>query len=185
MEGTDMRQVRSLARVLLASLALVLIAPAAPAWAHGEGETTVGYELVQQAIGHLAHDGGHAAMDAAMEKVNDALKAADQHGMDVTLVEQAKAALEAEDVTRARTLLQQSITATVTSLPPATGEQTGTHQVLLPLRGRGALNGSDWTLLGLSVLVLLAGVVLTYLLRPADRVRDLRAGLRATGEATP
>ena len=62
---------------------LVTLALAAPASADGEGETTEGYLLVQQALGHLAHDTSHEGMALAMEKVEDALATEDQDGVDV------------------------------------------------------------------------------------------------------
>ena len=48
-------------------------AVAETAWAHGEGEPEEGYLLVQQALGHLAHDTSAKGIDLAMEKVQDAL----------------------------------------------------------------------------------------------------------------
>ena len=75
---------------------LVFFATAASttsAWAHGAGETKEGYVLVQQALGHLAHDSGHAGVEAAMEKVNDALATTDQSGVDVAEVKRAESAL--------------------------------------------------------------------------------------------
>ena len=78
---------------LLVVVAMVLLgvsAAAMPASAHGTDESKEGYVLIQQALGHLAHDGGHVGMDAAMEKVDDALAAMDHDGVDVAEVEQAK-----------------------------------------------------------------------------------------------
>lgn len=92
--------------VLVAAIGLLgLLAVAQPASAHGEGETQEGYLLVQQALGHLAHDTSHEGIDLAMEKVDDALAAADQDGVAVAEVEQAKQALAAGQVAQARTLL--------------------------------------------------------------------------------
>lgn len=130
--------------------------------------------MVQQALGHLAHDGGHAGMDSAMEKVNDALAAKDHDGVNVAEVQQAKQALGAEQVDRARTLLEASIKVAVAELAPATGEQTGTKLVLSAMPGRDGLAGRDWVLLGASVAFLLIGVGLAAWYRPADTVGDLR-----------
>lgn len=165
------------ALVVTATALTALLLPAVPAWAHGEGETKVGYVLVQQAVGHLAHDAGHVGMDQAMEKINDALETDEQQGVDIALVQQAKTALEAEDIPAARALLERSIAEAVAALPPATGVQTGTRQVLLPLRGRGALSGVDFVFAGVSVLLLLVGLVLAVAFRPRDSVRRIRAGL--------
>ena len=86
------------------------------AWAHGAGETKEGYVLVQQALGHLAHDSGHAGVEGAMEKVNDALATTDQVGVNVAEVKQAGAALAADRVGPARVLLQHSILLATSSL---------------------------------------------------------------------
>lgn len=154
-----------------------LLLPITPAWAHGEGETKVGYVLIQQALGHLAHDEGHVGMDQAMEKIDDALKTDEQTGVDIALVQQAKAALGAEDIAGARALLERSIASAVAALAPATGAQTGTRQVLLPLRGRGALSGLDFVFAAVSVLMLLIGLALAVMFRPHDSIRRLRASL--------
>lgn len=167
---------RTLPILVLASLALALI-PAVPAHADGEDETHVGYVLVQQALGHLAHGNGHAGMDEALEKIGDALETDDNAGVDLALVEQARTAVEAEDVSAARSLLQRSIEQAVSDLPAATGEQTGTTVVTLPLRGRGSLTGEDWAFAVGSALLLLVGVVLAFRFRPHDTIGQLRLSL--------
>ncbi len=147
---------------------------AMPASAHGGDESKEGYVLVQQALGHLAHDGGHVGMDAAMEKVNDALAAMDHDGVDVAQVQKAKQALAAEQVDRARTLLQASIKQALTAVPAATGEQTGTKLVLEAMPGNNGLAGRDWVFLGASAALLLVGFGLAGWYRPADTIGDLR-----------
>ena len=149
-------------------------AAAMPASAHGTDESKEGYVLIQQALGHLAHDGGHVGMNAAMEKVNDALAAKDHDGVDVAEVRQAKQALDAEQIDQARTLLQASIKAALAELPPATGEQTGTKLVLTPMPGHDGLAGRDWVFLGASAALLLIGFGLAGWYRPADTIGDLR-----------
>lgn len=180
------------ARWLIALPVLILgfveVLPAAPAWAHGEDETTVAYVLIQQALGHLAHGPSHVAMDQAMEKVDDALDTTDNVGVDLVFVKQAQTALEAEDVDRARTLLEQSIQAAVKDLPPATGAESGTKLVILPLRGRGGLTGQDWLFGAVSLVLLLTGGALAFRYRPHDTVRQLRislAGQPASPAARP
>jgi len=159
-------------------VAVVGVASASPAWAHaGDGESTVGYELVQQALGHLAHDTSPLGIGLAMEKVDDALATTDQAGVDVAEVEQAQAALDAGDVETGRTLLQQSIAEAVSHLAPATGDETGTSVVLTPLPGRGALTAVDRTVLAASALLLLAGIALAARYRPRDSVRVLQRRL--------
>ena len=159
-------------------VAVVSVASASPAWAHaGDGESTVGYELVQQALGHLAHDTSPLGIGLAMEKVDDALATTDQAGVDVAEVEQAQAALDAGHVETGRTLLQQSIAEAVSHLAPATGDETGTSVVLTPLPGRGALTAMDRTVLAASALLLLAGIALAARYRPRDSVRVLQRRL--------
>lgn len=153
------------------------ILPTASAWAHGAGETTEGYVLVQQALGHLAHDSGHAGVEAAMEKVNDALATGDLSGVDVAEVTQARTALSADRVEQARTLLQHSILVATGALKPAVGEQTGTTVVRLPLAGRGALGAAQWLLGAVALLMVLAGGAVAYRFRPEDNLRKLRRRL--------
>lgn len=94
-------------------------------------------------------------------------------------VQQAKQALAAEHVDRARTLLQDSIKAALAELPPATGEQTGTKLVLTPMSGHDGLAGRDWFFLGGSAALLLIGLGLAGHYRPADTIGDLRGLLVA------
>jgi len=160
---------------VVAAVALVFaFALVPPANADGGDETTVGYLLVQQALGHLAHDASHDGIALAMEKVDDALETDDQDGVDVAAVEQAKAALEADQVDTARTLLQGSIQQALSELPPATGEETGTTVIVPALPGRDGLGGRDWSFIAASVICLLAGAMMAYRFRPADTVGQLR-----------
>ena len=175
--GRTRPAVRRLGQHLLVVVVMVLLgvsAAAMPASAHGTDESKEGYVLVQQALGHLAHDGGHVGMDAAMEKVNDALAALDHDGVDVVEVQRAKQALAAEHVDRARTLLQDSIKQALTAVPAATGEMTGTKLVLTPMPRADGLTGRDWVFLGGSAALLLIGFALAGWYRPADTIGDLR-----------
>ena len=166
-------------RVLVAGVVVIGgVTSATPAWAHaGSGETEVGYALVQQALGHLAHDKTSNGMDAAMEKIGDVMKTKDQAGVNVAEVQQAKTALEAGQAVQAQTLLQRSITEAVSKLMPATGEETGTKVVSDPLPGRGALGGTGWAFLAASLLFVLLGSGLAYRFKPADTVSQLRQRL--------
>ena len=148
-----------------------------PAGAHGGDETEEGYLLVQQALGHLAHETNHEGIALAMEKVDDALATDDQEGVDVAVLEQAKQALDAGQVDNARALLQSSIKEAMSDLMPATGEETGTTVIRPALPGRDGLTGRDWSFLGASVLCLLVGTWLAYRFRPADTVGELRRRL--------
>ncbi len=160
---------------ILVSSILVMISPlfTSPAFADEPGETTVGYVLVQQALGHLAHDTTDEGIMLAVEKVDDALATDDKEGVDVNQLEQAMTALEAGQVPQARALLQGSIEQAVSDLEPAVGEETGTTVVLMPLPGREGLTGGDWILLVTSLLLVLAGVALSWHFRPHDNIREL------------
>ncbi|MEP7192080.1 MAG: hypothetical protein ABI903_04370 [Actinomycetota bacterium] len=165
-------------RILVAGVVVVGgLTSAAPAWADEPGETEVGYLLVQQALGHLAHDKTSSGMDSAMEKIGDVLATEDQAGVNIAEVQQAKAALEAGQATQAQALLQHSITEAVSKLPPATGEETGTKVVLDPLPGRGALGGTGLAFLAASLLFVLLGVGLAYRFRPQYTIDQLRERL--------
>ena len=161
--------------VMLALVGSLTVAHAA--WAHGDDEATEGYALVQQALGHLAHGTGATEIDLAMEKVQDALETDDHEGVDVAEVQRGLAALEARHVVQARSLLQDSIQEAVQSLPPATGNETGTTVVTLEFAGGSDLGALEWLLLGASTIVLLVGVWLTVLFRPPEPIRVLRARL--------
>lgn len=160
---------------LVGLLGLFAVAP--PASADGGEETKEGYLLVQQALGHLAHDTGPGGIDLAMEKVDDALATEDQHGVAVAGVERARRALDAGRVGAARALLQGSIKEALGELAPATGVQTGTSVVAPALPGREDLTGLDLGLLALSLAALLAGIGLSFRFRPHDTVGQLRRRL--------
>jgi len=154
------------------------VTSAAPAWAHaGSGETEVGYILVQQALGHLAHDKTASGMDSAMEKIGDVMATKDQAGVNIAEVQQAKAAMEAGKAVEAQALLQHSITEAVSKLMPAVGEETGTKVVSDPLPGRGALGGTGWAFLAASLFFVLLGSGLAYRFKPAETVGQLRERL--------
>jgi len=150
---------------------------ASPAWADEPGETTEGYLLVQQALGHLAHDTTSGGIAFAMEKTDDALSTEDQEGVDVAELQEAMAALEAGQAEQGRALLQRSISGAISQLEPATGEETGTTVVLSPLPGRGSLTGGEWAFLAISLLLVFLGVGLAWRFRPQDNVHQLRRRL--------
>ena len=165
-------------RILVAGVVVVGgLTSASPAWADAPGETEVGYLLVQQALGHLAHDKTSSGVELSMEKIADVLKTQDNAGVNIAEVQQAKAALEAGQVVQGQALLQRSITEAMSKLAPATGEETGTKVVADPLPGRGALGGTGLLFLAGSVLLLLLGGGLAYRFKPADTVGQLRGRL--------
>jgi len=175
---------RRLALCLVAVIGLlgaIVVPPAA--FGHGDDETQEGYLLVQQALGHLAHDTSSEGIDLAMEKVDDALETEDQEGVNVAEVEDGMRALETGQVERARALLQDSIEEALAEQPTATGYETGTTVVMSALPGRTELNGQDLGLLVGSFAVAGLGLVLAYRFRPRDSVRALRGRLKAEGPA--
>ena len=165
-------------RILVAGVVVVGgLTSASPAWADEPGETEVGYLLVQQALGHLAHDKTKSGVEFSMEKIEDALKTKDNAGVNLAEVQQAKAALEAGQVPQGQALLQRSITEAMSKLAPATGEQTGTKAVPDSLPGRGALTGLGWAFLAASLFFVFLGGGLAYRYRPADSIDQLRQRL--------
>jgi len=165
-------------RILVAGVVVVGgLTSASPAWADEPGETEVGYLLVQQALGHLAHDKTSSGVEFSMEKIADVLKTKDNAGVNIAEVQQAKAALEAGQVVQGQALLQRSITEAMSKLAPATGEETGTKVVADPLPGRGALGGTGLLFLAASLLLLLLGGGLAYRFKPSDTVGQLRERL--------
>ncbi len=167
---------RRFALVAVASLLVVVSLPGVAA-AHGGDESKEGYLLVQQALGHLAHDTSSTGIDLAMEKVDDALAASDHEGVAVAEVTQAKKALEAGQAEPARTLLQDSIKEALLALPPPVGSDTGTKTVMPTLPGRSGLSALDWSFLFASVVLAMLGVALAVWFRPADSLRTLRRRL--------
>ena len=176
--------------ITAAIAALLSIMVAAPAGAHGVGESTKAVELVQQAIAYLVNEPDN--LMAAEEKVNDALKTSDQTGVDRGSLGAAKRAITEGDGHRGRALLERSIGARphlseIEPLPvrhiptePATGAASGTTVVTDPLPGRGALGAGAWVLLIASMLLALAGAGAAWRFRPALNVRrtDTSGGVR-------
>lgn len=135
--------------------------------------------MVQQAISYLVNKPGPMGTSEALVRVDNALAAKDQDGVDIPTLVKAKAKLKAGNADAARPLLQDSISAAIASLNPATGEETGTTTVVPPLQGNGSLSGMDWVLLSLSVLVALGGAGLAYLFRPKKNLGALGRDIRA------
>lgn len=165
---------RVLHATAVAAAALILtFGVSSPASAHGGDETTEGYLLVQQALGHLAHDTSAEGIELAMEKVGDALETEDQDGVDVPELEDAMAALESGSPAFGRTLLQDSIKVALADLPRATGNQTGTTTVVPELEGRSGFGAQDWLFLFASIVAAVAGLWLAFLFRPHHSITVL------------
>lgn len=176
----DTRRRTTIRAFLASALAVPLaIVVASPAGAHGDDESTKAVELAQQAIAYLVNEPGN--LMAAEEKVDDALKAPDQQGVDRASLEQAEQALQRGNSHRGRALLERAIGArphltTVEPRPireissrPAIGAESGTKVVTEPLPGRRSLDRGAWTLLIASALVALGGAVAAWQFRPAHR----------------
>ncbi len=166
---------RRWARLIAAAvLAVAVLLVSTPAQGHDGDESDRAFDLVRQAIALIVNTPNDH--DAIADKVNDALDAKDTDNVQLPLVQQAKTALDADDMHQVRTLLEQSIGARVHTgavdpvaignPPPATGADTGTLAAVDAIPGRHGLNGGDWVLLIISVVVGLAGMALAFRLRP-------------------
>lgn len=178
------------------AMVTVLVGIAAPAAADEPGESDESRVLVQQAIALIVNTpDDHMAI---AERIDDALEAPHAEGVDLATVEKAKDALAAGDLALTRSLLQTAIGAgpyVGEGVPPKVGEtsgepgkpavgaETGTSVVLDEFDPAGDLDGGDLTLLGLSVLAIVAGLLLVWRFRPEDTVRQLRRRSRAEGKA--
>lgn len=180
------RKIRTAALTACAAIAL-LLGVTMPAAADEPGESDEARVLVQQAIALIVNTPDD--LMAIEERIGDAIEAPDTEGADLAMVEQAKAALAAGDLAKTRSLLQAAIGAgpyVGEGVPPKVGEtsgqpgrpavgaETGTSVVLDELDPAVDLDGGDAVLLGLSVLVIAAGLLLAWRFRPADTVRQLR-----------
>jgi len=173
----------------LAGVILAFVAPAGVAFADEPGESDEAKVLVLQAIALVVNTPDEdMAID---ERIHDALEAPKQEGVDLDLLEQAASALDEGELGEVRDLLQTAIGAGPylgTGVPEpiregsgapgapayAVGAQTGTAVVLDAYEPGAGLNGGEWILLALSVVALVGGLALSWRLRPADTVRQLR-----------
>ena len=167
--------------MVVAVLAGVVVLGAAPARADEPDESTVASELVRQAIALIVNTPDN--VDAAREKVGDALEVDNREGVDIALVREADEALVAGDLHRARTLLEQSIGARshlgatdvapigeVSADAPAIGAEAGRPPILDPL-DTSDVDGGDAAAIGIGVAGTLAGVLLAWRWRPL-RVKE-------------
>lgn len=149
---------------------LLLLLPAAPARAHGEGDSDQSRVLVLDALTYLANK-PTGYMDEVTDKVGDALEAPDTAGVNLTKVKAAQRALKRNDMMQVRSLLQASL-APMTG--PVTGEDPGTTTMPDPLTVHTSWAGSATVLAGVSAAAVLAGLVLAWRWRPSLSVRQLR-----------
>lgn len=162
-------------RALLALLvACIMLVQAAPAGAHGSGDSDESRVLVLQAIAYLVNDPGNH--EAILDKVKDAQAAKHKEGVDLSLVAQAQKTFEAGQVHQARSLLERSIGARphrgtepppIREVgPPPKGAEPGRAIPTATLPGRTGLDGSDWLVLIGFLLIGAIGAAVAVRLRP-------------------
>jgi len=163
-----------------ALVAFMVVAAAGPVSAHESEEGTEAFLFVRQAIALIVNTPDDH--DAIADKINDAIEAPDDHGVDLSFVEDAQAALEAEDLPQARTLLEHSIGAIPhlgASDPVPAGEHvedaaeedTAVEPFLDPLDSSRNLSGSDWAVIGGALALIALGAAAAGALRPTKGAR--------------
>lgn len=152
-------------------------------------------ESVLQAIAYVVNTPGN--MEMITDKIKDAQESADKRGVDIAEVREAMAAVDHNDMPRARLLLEQSIGARadlsgmdvrhVLQLPPgastvslATGQEPGTQIVMSELQGRSSWTRTDSVLLVVAVVAGAVGAALCWRYRPAHSIHALRAHMPRT-----
>lgn len=153
---------------------LIVLLPAGPALAHGDGDSEQSRVLVLDALSYLANRPANY-MDMTTDKVADALAAPDKSGVDLAKVKAAQDALMNNDMMQTRTLLQQSLSPLT---GPVAGEDPGTTTVLDPLAVHPTWTGYEVTLAALSGASLLIGILLARHWRPTKRLRALRTQIQ-------
>lgn len=170
-------------RVAVAVLAAVLVGvPVGSAWADEEGESDQARVLVQQALALLVNGN---TVESVREKLDDAVGAPIQEGVDMAVVERVRPSLDQpsavsgeSDRERIASQLQPALLPAVT-VTMATGADTGTTVVLPELKpARGVTDPGDAGLLGSAALAIGVGVTLAYRWRPAVTVASLRRAER-------
>lgn len=183
-------------RAVLAALLLAVALVAWPnaAWANEE-ETDEAALLVLQSVSLIANN---ASTDAVVERIEDALDAPDQTGVQRDAVEQALQIVEQASGTgqerqaraRARDLLAGAVRVRFATgygnvpepgevdtgeAPYASGAEPGTSVVLDELRPvRGIADGGDIALFALSAAAVIAGLYLSRRWRPGTSIGQLR-----------
>ena len=163
--------------IALLFLALALSFIPSIAAAH-EGEDEPAKSLIQEAIALLR--GQPDQRDAIMDKMHDALEAEDAEGVDLELVEQADAAFEDGRIHESWDLLEEAIGAAPHRIATGPGDLAGAepsevsdeeaaeeghvdapapviHERELAGGPQSPSSGSDWTLLMVAVVLLVAG----------------------------
>lgn len=155
--------------ILLAWLAVAALA--APASAHEGEEKVPARTQVQVAVALITTQ--PEQMDLAADRINDAIEAEDQGGVDVGRVKQAQAAFRAGDVSRTELLLEQALGACpgepvvnpagVRAKLPQTPCPTPAHELAL---GRVPVHGTAKpVLLAVGAVLALGGLVMAWRIR--------------------
>lgn len=166
------------ASILLCTvLAAGILLSSMPASADEPGESTVASELVRQAIALIVNTPDN--VDAAREKVGDALEVDNRKGVDIALVRDADDALADDDLHLARSLLEESIGARphlgtddvaaigeVSPEAPTVGADPGEAVILDPL-DTSDVDGGDAVAISAGVILALIGLLLAWRWRPA------------------
>ena len=171
---------KSLAVAAVPILFIVLVAVGGPAAADTPGESDESAHLVREALALIVNT--PANMTAIEEKIDDALKAPKQDGVDLGLVAEAKAAFPPRNMHEVRVLLERSIgaqphrgprdplpireTRGSPGMKMATGTETGTDVVVDPLAPDRSRPAGDWLALTGFALVAAVGVWLSIRFRP-------------------
>ena len=171
---------KSIAAVAVPILFMVLVAVGGPATADTPGESDESAHLVREALALIVNTPGN--MTAIEEKIDDALKAPKQDGVDLGLVTEAKAAFPPRDMHDVRVLLERSIgaqphrgprdplpirqTRGSPGMKMATGTETGTDVVVDPLAPDRSRSAGDWFALSAFGVVAAVGVWLAIRFRP-------------------
>lgn len=183
------------------AVAVTLAVMAGPAWGHGNEESTKAGDLVRQAIALIVNTPKNRM--AIEDKVNDALTSKRPEGVNLELVTEAKTALGAGNLHRARALLEVAIGARPhmtsaevlpipqTAGPPGgaevaglvTGAESGTNVAADALAARRRFDAGTWLALAATLIVALGGVALAVRYRPPVSVRSLRRAAGGPREA--
>ena len=171
---------KSIASAALPILFATVVFVGGPAAADAPGESDESAHLVREALALIVNT--PANMAAIEEKIDDALKAPKQEGVNLSLVAEAKAAFPRQNMHDVRAILERSIgaqphrgardplpireTRGSPGMTMATGTETGTDVVVDPLAPDRSRSASDWLALAGFAVVAAGGVWLAFRFRP-------------------
>ena len=171
---------KSIAGAAIPILFMVVVAVGGPAAADAPGESDESAHLVREALALIVNTPDNMA--AIEEKIDDALKAPKQDGVDLGLVAEAKAAFPPQNMHDVRVILERSIgaqphrgprdplpireTRGSPGMKMATGTETGTDVVVDPLTPDRSRSAGDWLALTGFAVVAAVGVWFAIRFRP-------------------